>query len=222
MNTSQHGQSSPGGSNYRWHADSTELDILVQATTVHGSPPVRPQLAVVVDEASECVMGLHLGFAGSDRTLALALGHAVLPKRYPVEYGLHHEWQTYGVPEYLLVDRSLTNSQPLKQLATRLTITVQTQSEPSQLSSFERFFQSMNREYLAHFPEYTGSSGGSYAAQATALVSVVELERALVQYIVDHYSQHLHPRVLSQTRFQKWQSGLVFAPPRLQPQDLDL
>jgi putative transposase len=50
-------------------------------------------------------MGINLGFdAPSSQVVALALRHAILPKRYGAEYKLNCDWETFGKPEYLYTD----------------------------------------------------------------------------------------------------------------------
>ena len=56
----------------------------------------RPWLTTVIDSYSRCIVGINLGYdAPSSQVVSLALRHAILPKQYGVEYGLHEQWGTY-------------------------------------------------------------------------------------------------------------------------------
>jgi putative transposase len=47
-------------------------------------------------------------------------------------------------------------------------------------------------------------------------------QKMLVRYIVDNYNQRLDARMGDQTRFQRWESGLIAAPDLLSERDLDI
>jgi putative transposase len=90
-------------SNHIWQCDHTRADILL--VDQHGELLGRPCLTTVIDTYSRCIMGINLGFdAPSSQVVALALRHAILPKKYGSEYGLHEEWGTYGKPEHFFTD----------------------------------------------------------------------------------------------------------------------
>ncbi|MHC5833042.1 MAG: Mu transposase C-terminal domain-containing protein, partial [Nostoc sp.] len=65
----------------------------------------RPWLTTVIDSYSRCIMGINLGYdAPTSQVVALALRHAILPKQYNSEYGLHEEWGTSGLPQHFYTD----------------------------------------------------------------------------------------------------------------------
>ena len=161
-------------------------------------------------------MGFHLGFPSEKQAIALALRHAVLPKQYSEEYGLHSEWQTYGVPKFLTGGPFLRESQSLRQIATKLRITLPPMSDPFPPFMTERFFLELKSEIPL---ENKVASG--YSAERNVALSIADLNQILVRYIVDHYNQCISPRRSNMTRFQMWQSGLMSAPECLQPEDLD-
>ena len=49
-----------------------------------------------------------------------------------------------------------------------------------------------------------------------------ELERLLVRYIVDKYNQSIDARLGDQTRFQRWEAGLIATPNLISERDLDI
>lgn len=67
-------------SNHIWQCDHTRADILL--VDQHGEPLARPWLTTVIDTYSRCIIGINLGFdAPSSQVVALALRHAILPKK---------------------------------------------------------------------------------------------------------------------------------------------
>ncbi len=90
-------------SNQVWQCDHTEADILLVDS--EGKLLARPWLTTVIDSYSRCIVGINLGYnAPSSQLIALALRHAILPKQYGEEYGLHKEWGTYGLPKHFYTD----------------------------------------------------------------------------------------------------------------------
>lgn len=200
-------------SNDIWLGDVTTLNI----SGISASGPLDYlRLAVIMDKASTCVMGFYLGFTSLEQAIALALRHAVLPKQYPEEYGLHFEWRTFGVPKVLTINHFLRDSQSLNQLITKLNITLAPEFDPASLSSTEKFFNGLENMLSLGNNVAIGCS-----TERNAVLSVAGLNRLLVQHIVEHYNQYIHPRCSSGTRFQRWQSKLVCTPDRLHSEDLD-
>ena len=62
----------------------------------------RPWLTTVIDTYSRCIVGINLGFdAPSSKLVALALRHAILPKKYSSDYRWYEDWPTSGVPKHV-------------------------------------------------------------------------------------------------------------------------
>lgn len=75
-------------SNHAWQCDHTRADVLL--VDQHSELLSCPWLTTVIDTYSRCIMGINLAFdAPSSQVVALALRHAILPKRYGLEYKLH-------------------------------------------------------------------------------------------------------------------------------------
>lgn len=90
-------------SNHVWQCDHTRADVLL--VDQYGELLGRPWLTTVIDTYSRCIMGVNLGFdAPSSQVVALALRHAILPKKYGPEYKLSCEWGTYGKPQHFYTD----------------------------------------------------------------------------------------------------------------------
>lgn len=207
-----------------WQCDHTKIDVLVvdQSGEVLG----RPWLTIVVDTYSRCIMGLHLGFdAPSAQVVGLALRHAILPKQYPVGYELQQVWDTYGLPQYLYTDGGKDfRSQQLEQVATELGIVLCLRRKPSDGGIVERPFGTFNREFFSSLPGYVSSNveTRSPKAEAEACFTLVELERLLVRYVVDHYNQRIDARMGDQSRIGRWEAGRMTQLPLLGERELDL
>ncbi len=211
-------------SNQVWQCDHTPADILL--VDQHGKLLSRPWLTTVVDSYSRCIMGIHLGYdAPSSQVVALALRHAILPKQYNSEYGLHEEWGTYGLPQHLYTDGGKDfRSNHLQQIGVQLGFVCHLRDRPSEGGSVERPFKTLNTELFSTLQGYTGSNVQERPEEAEkeACLTLRQLEQMLVRYIVDNYNQRLDARMGDQTRFQRWESGLIAAPDLLSERDLDI
>jgi putative transposase len=196
-------------SNQVWQVDHTLADVLVidQTGTLLG----RPWLTIVVDTYSRCIMGMHLGFdPPSAQLVCLALRHGILPKQYPVTYKLQQDWGTYGLPQYLYTDGGKDfRSQHIEQVATELGIVLHLRRKPSDGGIVERPFGTFNREFFSTIPGYTSSDvpTRSPKAESDACLTLLQLEKLLVRYIVDHYNQKIDARMGNQSRIGRWEAG---------------
>jgi putative transposase len=211
-------------SNQVWQCDHTWVDVLIvdQEGVVIG----RPWLTTVIDTYSRCVMGIRVGFeAPSSQVVALALRHAMLPKNYSSEYGLHCEWGTYGKPEYFYTDGGKDfRSNHLQQIGVQLGFTCMLRDRPSEGGAVERPFGTLNTEVFATLPGYTGSNiqDRPEKAEKDACLTLKDLEKLIVRYIVDNYNQRIDKRMGDQTRYQRWEAGLIASPDLISERDLDI
>ncbi|WP_069789833.1 Mu transposase C-terminal domain-containing protein [Cyanobacterium sp. IPPAS B-1200] len=211
-------------SNHVWQCDHTRADILL--VDQFGELLGRPWLTTVIDTYSRCIMGIHLGFdASSSQVVALALRHAILPKSYSSDYGLHEEWGTYGKPEYFYTDGGKDfRSNHVQQIGLQLGFTCHLRSRPSEGGVVERPFKTLNTEVFSTLPGYTGSNVQERPEEAEkeACLTLKDLEKLIVRYIVDNYNQRLDARMGEQTRFQRWESGLLSIPDTISERELDI
>jgi putative transposase len=144
-------------SNQVWQCDHTRADLLL--VDRDGKILGRPWLTTVIDTYSRCIMGINLGFdAPSSQVVALALRHAILPKQYGAEYGLHCEWGTYGKPEHFYTDGGKDfRSEHLQQIGVQLGFVCHLRDRPSEGGIVERPFGTLNTEVFSTLPGYTGS-----------------------------------------------------------------
>jgi putative transposase len=211
-------------SNQVWQVDHTQVDVLVvdQGGEVLG----RPRLTTVVDTYSRCIMGIHLGMeAPSAWVVCLALRHAILPKQYSSAYELEHGWGTYGIPQYLYTDGGKDfRSQHLEQVATQLGIGLHLREQTAAGGIVERPFGTLNQELFSTIPGYTGSNVSQRPKQAEreACLTLLQLERLLVRYLVDRYNQNLDARMGNQSRIRRWDAGRIAQLPLLSERELDI
>lgn len=211
-------------SNQVWQCDHTKIDVLVVDQT--GNLLGRPWLTIVIDTYSRCIMGLQLGFdAPSAQVVGLALRHAILPKQYSAAYELQQVWDTYGLPQYLYTDGGKDfRSQHLEQVATELGIVLCLRRKPSDGGIVERPFGTFNREFFSTLPGYVSSNviERSPQAETEACLTLLQLERLLVRYIVDNYNQRIDARMGDQSRIGRWEAGRMAQLPLLGERELDI
>lgn len=211
-------------SNHVWQCDHTKVDILL--VDKFGDLVDRPWLTTVIDTYSRCIVGIRLGFdAPSSQVTALALRHAISPKNYSPDYALNCEWGTYGKPEYFFTDGGKDfRSNHLRQIGVQLGFTCDLRNRPSEGGVVERPFGTFNTELWSMLPGYTGSNvqERSEEAEKDACLTLRELENLLVRYIVDNYNQRIDARLGDQTRYQRWEAGLLSTPHIMSDRELDI
>ena len=219
-------------SNQVWQCDHTRADILL--VDRHGELIGRPWLTTVIDSYSRCVMGVNLGFdAPSSQVVALALRHAILPKKYGVEYKLHCDWGTFGLPEYLFTDGGKDfRSSHLEEIATQLGFVRKLRAprsgslrdRPSEGGIVERPFRTLNQSLFSTLPGYTGSNIQERPkdAEEDSTLTLRDLEKLIVRFIVDKYNQSAIAGKDEQTRYQRWEAGLIKEPKIISERELDI
>ncbi len=211
-------------SNHVWQCDHTRADILL--VDKYGEMLGRPWLTTVIDSYSRCIIGINLGFdAPSSQLVALALRHAMLSKNYSSEYQLHEEWATYGKPGHFYTDGGKDfRSNHLQQISVQLGFVCHLRDRPSEGGIVERPFNTFNTEFFSTLPGYTAGNvqDRPEEAEKEACLTLRELEQKLVRYIVDNYNQRIDARMGDQTRFQRWEAGLIATPDVISERELDI
>ncbi|MEH2184512.1 Mu transposase C-terminal domain-containing protein [Nostoc sp.] len=217
-------------SNQVWQIDHTKGDIIL--VDEDDEEIGRPQLTTVIDCYSRYIVGLLLGFAApSSQVVALALRHAIMPKRYSSEYELRCKWSAYGVPKYIYTDggKDFRSKHLVEWIANELDFESILRSQPSDGGIVERPFRTMSG-LLSEMPGYTGSSvkDRPEGAEEKACISLPELEKLIVGYIVDSYNQkpdarsQANPLTPKQSRIERWEKGLQMPPTLLNDRELDI
>ncbi len=211
-------------SNQVWQCDHTRADVLL--VDRDGKLIGRPWLTTVVDSYSRCIVGINLGFdAPSSQVVALAIRHAILQKNYAEEYKLNCEWGTLGTPKYLFTDGGKDfRSNHLAEIASQLGFVLKLRDRPSEGGIVERPFKTFNQSLFSTLPGYTGSNVQERPKEAEedACLTLRQLEYLVVRFIVDNYNQSIDARICEQTRFQRWEAGLIADPEVLPERQLDI
>lgn len=211
-------------SNHVWQCDHTEADILL--VDRYGQLLARPWLTTVVDCYSRCIVGFNLGFdAPSSGVVALALRHAILPKNYSSEYQLQEEWGTYGKPVHFYTDGGKDfRSNHVQQIAVQLNFACHLRDRPSEGGIVERPFKTFNTEFFSTLPGYVGENVQKRPEEAEkeACLTLRDLESRLVRYIVDNYNRRVDSRMGDQSRYQRWEAGLLASPDLIPERELDI
>ncbi|MGL6341514.1 MAG: Mu transposase C-terminal domain-containing protein, partial [Waterburya sp.] len=81
-----------------------------------------------------------------------------------------------------------------------------------------------NTELFSTLPGYTGSNIQERPkdAEKDACLTLRELEQLIVRYIVDNYNQRMDKRMGDQTRYQRWEAGLLATPDLISDRELDI
>ncbi len=186
----------------------------------------RPWLTTVIDSYSRCVMGINLGFdAPSSQVVALALRHSILPKNYIHDFQLHCDWGTFGLPECLFTDGGKDfRSNHLEEIATQLGFIRKLRDRPSEGGIVERPFKTLNQSLFSTLPGYTGSNVQERPknAEKDARLTLRDLEILIVRFTVDKYNQSAIAGKDEQTRYQRWEAGLIKEPKIISERELDI
>ena len=171
-------------------------------------------------------MSFNLGFdAPSSKVVALALRHAILPKQYGSDYKLYADWSAYGKPEHFFTDGGKDfRSKHLEQIGVQLGFTCHLRDRPSEGGIVERPFGTFNTEFFSTLPGYTGSNVQERPknAEKDACLTLRELEKLFVVYLVNCYNQGLDALMGDQTRAARWEAGLLRKPLVLPERELDI
>ncbi|MGK7892175.1 MAG: Mu transposase C-terminal domain-containing protein [Xenococcus sp. (in: cyanobacteria)] len=211
-------------SNQVWQCDHTRVDVLL--VDRHGELIGRPWLTTVIDSYSRCVMGINLGFdAPSSQVVALALRHSILSKSYSQDFQLHCDWGTFGLPECLFTDGGKDfRSNHLEEIAAQLGFVRKLRNRPSEGGIVERPFKTLNQSLFSTLPGYTGSNVQERPkdTEKDARLTLRDLEKLIVRFIVDKYNQSTIAGKDEQTRYQRWEAGLIKEPRIISERELDI
>jgi len=216
----------------RVEIDHTKLDLFVVDDKT-GMPAGRPWLTTVLDVHTKMPLGFCISFTPpSYATVAKALRHAMLPKRYVRKLfkKVKHEWDAYGVMEFAAVDNGAEfHSQSLEDALLQLGVVLQfsPRKMPWYKGLVERWFGDVNRQLLHKVDGTTFSNfieRGEYDPEKNAVVPFGVLEEIVHIWIVDVYSRGEHkglgPKELwgvPDLPYRVWEQATVDLPPRLPP-----
>lgn len=159
-------------SNEIWQADHTLLDINV----LNGQgKPQRPWLTIILDDFSRAIASYFLMFDNpSSLHTSLALRQAIWCKE-------EKEWEICTIPEQLYTDHSSDfTSEHIETVCADLKIQLifSTAGKPRGRGKNERFFNTLNQNFLCELPGYLGNDD-----KQTSLLRFKELDLQLKDFI---------------------------------------
>ncbi|HEY9664249.1 MAG TPA: Mu transposase C-terminal domain-containing protein [Allocoleopsis sp.] len=112
----------------------------------------------------------------------------------------------------------------MEQVATELGIVLCLRRKPSDGGIVERPFGTLNTQFFSRLPGYVNSnvSERSPKAETEACLMLLELEKLLVRYLVDHYNQAIDARMGNQSRMGRWEAGRIAQLPLMGERELDI
>jgi len=194
--------------------DHTEADIVV-IDEMHRKPIGRPWLTLAVDVYSRMIVGLYLAFEPpSAASVGMCLAHALCPKReYLAELDVSGEWPVWGVMSGVMVDNAKEfRGRVLKRACEEYGIDLQWRPVllPHYGGHVERLMGTVGRE-LHKLPGTTFSNPAKrrgYDSDAHAAMTLKELERHLVDFIVNVYHRRVHSE-LGVPPKKRWEQGVL-------------
>jgi len=213
----------------RVEIDHTKLDLFVVDPETR-LPLGRPTITVAIDKYSRMIVGVHVGFDPAGYlSVMLCLLNAIRRKGYvKMDYpDVENEWDTYGIPEVLVVDNgSEFHSQDLENACLQIgtVITYCPVKHPWFKGSCERYFGRVNRELLHNQPGTTFSNfidREDYDPKKNAVIGFDAFMEMLHIWLIDDYSREIHGG-LEDIPADVWKEGVDKYPPRLPRRGQDL
>ena len=208
----------------RVEIDHTRCDLVV-IDERDNLPLGRPTLTYCIDLATRYPLGYYLGFEPPSYFAVMeCLHNTIAPKGNIRErFGTEHDWTAYGVPGTLVVDNGKEFiGQDLSDACEMLGTVLQQcpVMTPELKSGVERQFRSLNTGVFHTLPGTTFSNileRGEYDSVKHACISLVELEKAMILFLVDIYAERFH-RGLGGIPARYWEKALTtHLVPRLPP-----
>ncbi len=189
---------------------------------------VRCNLTYAIDVASRCIVGAHLSLDKPNTASALRCLQMVVSNKTDLarQYGCRQSWHMCGRPENIVTDGGKNFVSPEFRTAAH-SIGSQAETTPGgrpELRGYiERVLKTTDTSLLPHFTGRTFSNigeKGRYDSAADASLAAIELNQAIIRWIVDVYHNTGHEGLGGQTPYYKWQSlmkeGGVEAPPPME------
>lgn len=196
-----------------YQIDHTPLDIIL-VDDIRRLPIGRPYLTLAIDVYSRMVAGFYLSFQGPGFfNVGQCLYRCFIPKeRYLKHMHIEGEWPIYGTPRVIHVDNGaeLVGTE-VQRVCEEYGISIEKRpvARPQFGGHVERIFGTINGE-LHNLPGATFSNiteRGSYDSEKQASLTISELEKWIVQYIVNIYHKTYHNGIET-TPLQRYRFGI--------------
>ncbi len=207
--------------------DHTRVDLILrdEITNVEIG---RPWLTIAFDAYSRCVWGYYLGFQAPNADfVGMTIGMGCLKKDSIIDnFGLN-QWPVYGIPLQIHTDNGMDFRSKLLErgcIANGITLVRRPVKRPQYGSYIERFFGTLNTKLIHTLPGTTFSNvhqKGKYDSQKHSLLTIRDLEKLLLDFIVGQYHNELH-RSLGMSPIEMWKEGLAkCAVTPIEPKDIE-
>ncbi|WP_165863693.1 Mu transposase C-terminal domain-containing protein [Phorcysia thermohydrogeniphila] len=194
--------------------DHTLLDVVV-VDELTREPIGRPYLTIALDVYSRTVFGYYLSLdAPSYFSVAQTLFVGITPKDNLLEeLGVEGKWEVWGIPEKIHVDNAKEfRSTYLEDFCKEYGITIdyRPSKTPHYGGHVERLFRTINEE-IHNLPGTTFSNPvekKGYDPERHACMTLLELEKWLVEFIVNYYHKRIHSET-GTTPEEKYKEGIL-------------
>ena len=201
-----------------WMGDHTPLDILV--INPNTNKPDRPWLTAWLDVDTRVIIGYHLSFCPSSRTIALALRNGIvrddyrgIPKMVYIDNGKDYRAKLFGgrSKEFGKIDFDEATKSVFYNL--RVGVTYALPYNPQSKAQIERWFGTLERGWMNLYPGYTGSSVANRPeklereVKSNKLLSFIQLKEIVADAIhAYHHKKHSQLGQAPLERFMdRWQ-----------------
>lgn len=193
--------------------DHNKLDIFLR-DEITNEVLGKPWLTIGIDAYSRCIWGYHLGLdSPSADTDALTIRMGCFRKDKLVELFHLSEWPVFGIPSQIHTDNGKDFRAKLLERGCKwydIDLIRRPVKRPQYSAIIERFFKTLNTKFIHNLPGTSRSNiadKGDYDSEKNSLLTIKDLERLLLEFIVNQYHNQLHSG-LNMTPLQKWKSGL--------------
>jgi len=178
--------------------DHTKLDVIL-VDPINRKPIDRPWITVAIDVFSRMIIGFYVSFdpPGALGT-GMCLSNAILPKEmYLLKNEIEGEWPCWGVMDTIHADNAKEfRGNMLKRVAEEYGINLQWRpvKRPNWGGHIERLLGTVLKE-IKELPGTTFSNPrerGNYNSEGTAALTLKELEKWLLTYIISVYHNRFH------------------------------
>ncbi|WP_419489312.1 Mu transposase C-terminal domain-containing protein [Chryseobacterium bernardetii] len=193
--------------------DHTCLDIFL-VDELYRKPFMRPYLTLAIDVYSRMVVGFHLSFdPPGEMGTGLCIANAILSKDILLEkHGIKGDWPCWGTMATIHLDNAKEFRGSMLKLACHnygINIEHRPIATPHWGGNIERLFGTISKEVhnLSGSTFSKVSDRENYDSQAKASLTINELEKWLITYIVNVYHKKIHSSI-NMSPLEKFKKGI--------------
>lgn len=197
--------------------DESPLDVMV-VDEKHRLPIGRGFFTVATDTCARVVFGFcaHLEHP-SFFTFGQCMSMGILPKEgYLRSIGVKGDWPVWGLPAGIIIhtdNAKWYRGKDLKRFgdANNLSVRFRPKKTPEPGGHVERLIKTINHK-LHELPGSTFSNPqkrGDYDSERWAILTLKELEKWIVEWIVNIYHQSEHSSLEGMSPLQRWEAGIL-------------